>query len=172
MTEAPAASAVDLVAAALAQLQATDPERMHQVRLGAIIPARKVLGLARAPRISPVASAWHLGVLLLNEGGLWATNEIVRAHEDLPRGFTSENQRRRAELAAAAHRGGFAEGEEVHVGRESVDPTALERGEEADPLVMIQGAPAVRWSASGSPRPLAGYLNERIEFIVHPPERA
>ena len=60
----------------------------------------------------------------------------------------------------------------MHVGWESVDPTALERGKEADPQVMIHGAPAVRWSASGSPRPLAGYLNERIEFIVHPPERA
>ena len=172
MTSPTSASASELFDAALARLHAADPDRMHQVRLGAIIPARKVLGIARAPRISPTASAWHLGVVLVNDEGVWATNEIVRAREEIPRGFTSENQRRRAELAAAAHRGGFAEGEEVHVGWEQLDLAALDRGDECDPLVMAEGVPAVRWSASGSPRPLAGYLNERVDFIVNPPERA
>lgn len=172
MSDLPSLTAAELFDAARARLNAADPARMRQVRLGAIIPARKVLGIPRAPRISPVASAWHLGVLLVNDDGVWATNEIVRARAELPRGFTSENQRRRAELAAAAARGGFAEGEEVHVGWEHLDLPALERGEGCDPLVVVGGVPAVRWSSSGAPRPLAGYLDELLEFIAHPPERA
>lgn len=166
------ASATALLASALRRLQDGDPQRMQQVRLGAIIPGRKVLGITRAPRVSPVENAWHLGVLLLGEGGVWGTNEIVRAREELPRGFTSENQRRRAELAAAAHRGGFAEGETVHVGWEPLDPGLLDRGQPQDPLLLVEGTPSVRWSPSGAPRALVDYLAEQIDLVLHPPERA
>lgn len=165
-------SAAALLDAARARLRAGDPEGARRVRLGEIDQPRRVLGVARAPRIRPYAGAWHLGVLLLGDGGLWATNEIVRAREEIPRGFTAENQRRRAELALAARRGGYAEGEEVHVGWASIDVDALDRGEDAPPLLLEGGEPAVRWSATGAPMALGRYLDERVDLLLNPPERA
>ncbi len=85
-------------------------------RLGRSVPARRILGIARAPRIVPVGEAWHLGVLLLTDDAVLATGDIVRARFEVRRGYAAQSQRERAELAAAAFRGGFAEGEPVHVG--------------------------------------------------------
>ena len=86
---------------------------------------RRVLGIARSPRIVRVGAAWHLGVLLLGDDAVLATGDIVRARQEAPRGFTAESQRQRAELAAAARRGGFAEGETVHIGWRMLDPDAV-----------------------------------------------
>jgi len=127
------------------------------VRLGVIVHPKRMLGIPRSARIEPVARAWPLGVVLLGESEVWETGEIVRAHEEMPRGFTSENQRRRAELAVAARRGGFAEGETVHVGWQPLGD-ALIPGDE----------PMIRWSVRADPMPLARYLDERIELLLHP----
>ena len=140
--------------------------------LGALRQPRRMLGIARAPRIVPAGAAWHLGVLLLTDDGVLATGEIVRARQEALRGFTAESQRRRAELAAAARRGGFAEGEVVHIGWRTLDLDAVSRGEASGPLSVEVGTPSVRWSAAAGPVPLAPYLDERVRLLLDPPPGA
>ncbi|OJU57865.1 glutaminase [Microbacterium sp.] len=144
-------------------------------RLGEASAGRRILGIARSPRIVPVGEAWHLGVLLLAAdpaAGLLATGDILRARAEVRRGFAAQSQRERAERAAAARRGGFAEGEVVHVGWRTIDLAAVARGEASDPLAVVDGEPRVRWSRAGGYVPLAGYLDERIALLRHPPAGA
>ncbi len=140
--------------------------------LGELIEPRRVLGIGRSLRIVRRGAAWHLGVLLLTDEAVLATGDIVRAREEVRRGFTAESQRRRAELAAAARRGGIAEGEVVHIGWREIDVDAVDRGTASEPLAMLEGTPSVRWSASAGYIPLAAYLDERIELLRHPPAGA
>lgn len=137
--------------------------------LGLLVVPKRILGLARAPRIVPAGDAWHLGVLLVGDDDVWATGEIVRAREEAPRGFTAESQRERAAMAGAAWRGGFPEGMPVHVGWTPIDLAALERGEQSGPLAPADGGVGVRWSSSGGLMPLATYLDERASLLVDPP---
>jgi hypothetical protein len=108
-------------------------------------------------------------VLLLTDDALLATGDIVRAREEVRRGFAAESQRRRAELAAAARRGGLEEGESVHIGWMQLDADGVDRGAASGPLALRDGVPSVRWSAAGGYVPLAAYLDERIELLRHPP---
>lgn len=142
--------------------------------LGELIVPRRLLGIARAPRIERRGSAWHLGVLLLTDDAVLATGEVVRARHDAPRGYTAESQRHRAELAAAASRGGFAEGEVVHIGWRMLEPEVLDRGTGSDtgPLAVIDGLVSVRWSAAAGYVPLAAYLEERVALLLDPPAGA
>lgn len=144
----------------------------RQERMGEFVQPRRVLGIPRAVRIVPRGAAWHLGVLLLTGDALYATGEIVRAREEVRRGFTAESQRERAALAGAAFRGGFTEGEVVHVGWEPIDVAALSRGEASGPIRVVDGIPEVRWSRVGGHTPLAAYLDERVELLRHPPAGA
>lgn len=146
-----------LFAAARARLAGSPRQR-----LGDWAAARKLLGFGRAPRIVPVGEAWHLGVLLIGDDAVYATGEILRARTEAPRGYTAEAQRARSERAAAAARGGFADGEVVHLGARELDLDALATRGESGPLVLVEGAPHVRWSANGAPRPLADYLDEQF----------
>ena len=139
-------------------------------RIGELQEGRRLLGIPRAPRIVDRGRAWHLGVLLLTDGGVLATGDIVRSRAEVRRGFAAESQRRRAELSTAAHRGGVPEGETVHIGWRALDPAALDA--RTAPLALRDGELAVRWSAQGGYLPLARYLDERIDLLVHPPERA
>lgn len=143
-----------------------------QEPLGELRTPRRVLGMSRAPRIVRVGGAWHLGVLLIGADAVYATGDIVRARAEAPRGFTAESQRTRAELAAAARRGGFAEGEAVHVGWRMLQPGALAEGEASGPLALRDGIPSVRWSAAGGWMPLRRYLDERIALLLEPPSGA
>lgn len=140
--------------------------------LGELVEPRRILGLSRAPRIVPRGTAWHLGVLLLTDDAVLATGDVLRARAEARRGFTAESQRRRAELAAAARRGGFAEGAVVHVGWRMLDPDAVDRGAASGPLAGVDGVPSVRWSASGGYQPLARYLDERVALLLDPPSGA
>lgn len=133
-----------------------------QERLGDWAAARKLLGFGRAPRIVPVGSAWHVGVLLIGDARVYATGEVLRARAEAIRGYTAQAQRERSERAAAAARGGFSEGEVVHVGAALIDLDALARGEASGPLSLVSGIPHVRWSTTGAPRPLADYLDEQL----------
>lgn len=133
-----------------------------QERLGDWAAARKLLGFGRAPRIVPVGSAWHVGVLLIGDARVYATGEVLRARAEAIRGYTAQAQRERSERAAAAARGGFSEGEVVHVGAALIDLDALARGEASGPLSLVAGIPHVRWSTTGAPRPLADYLDEQL----------
>jgi hypothetical protein len=138
--------------------------------LGERREGRRLFGIQRAPRISPQGSAWHLGVLLLTDDRVLATGEILRAREEVIRGFTAESQRARAAEAAAAARGGFAEGQVVHVGWHVIDLDDLDA--ESSPLAVRGGIPVVRWSAAGGYQPLERYLDERIDLLLNPPSRA
>ena len=156
-----------LVDEARASLAGCEREALGELRR----PAR-VLGIARAPRVARRGSAWHLGVLLLTDDALLATGDIVRARQEVPRGYTSQSQRRRAEIAAAARRGGFAEGETVHLGWTGLDLGAVQAGAASGPLALRDGIPSVRWSAAGGWMELGRYLRERVELLQHPPAGA
>ena len=159
------------IAALLADARAALSEVPREA-LGELRESRRVLGIARSARIVRVGDAWHLGVLLLGIDKLFATGDVIRARREAPRGYTAESQRARAELAAAARRGGFAEGETVHIGWRMLDPDAISRGAASDPLALTDGVPSVRWSAVGGYVPLDAYLRERVELLAHPPAGA
>lgn len=137
--------------------------------LGALVLPRRILGIPRPLRIEPRGWVWHLGVLLLSDDDVMSTGQIIRARTEARRGYAAESQRERAELAAAAIRGGFAEGQTVHVGWQILDLEAIARGEASGPLALRGGVPHVRWSAVGGWMPLAAYLDERISLLEHPP---
>jgi len=137
--------------------------------LGELVEPARILGIRRAPRIVSRGSAWHLGAILLSEDAVFATGDIIRAHDEVRRGYPAESQRRRALLAAAARRGGFAEGQTVHLGWTPIDLAAVGEGEASGPLALIAGVPSVRWSAMGGYVPLEGYIEERISLLLHPP---
>lgn len=139
-------------------------------RLGELQEGRRLLGIPRAARIAPRGTAWHLGALLLTDDEVLSTGDIVRSRAEVRRGFAAESQRRRAELSAAAARGGVPEGETIHIAWEPVDLSAL--GERTAPLALRGEEVLVRWSAAGGYMPLDRYLDERIELLRHPPERA
>jgi hypothetical protein len=108
--------------------------------------------------------------LLLTDDEVLSIGDIVRSRAEVRRGFAAESQRRRAELSAAAARGGVPEGETIHIAWEPVDLSAL--GERTAPLALRGEEVLVRWSAAGGYMPLDRYLDERIELLRHPPERA
>jgi len=150
-------------------------ERLHGLpreALGEVVIPRRILGISRATRIERRGSAWHLGVLLLTEDAVLSTGQIVRARAEAPRGFTAESQRERAALAGAARRGGFDEGQTVHIGWQALDTDAVAEGAASGPLSLRAGVPSVRWSAAGGWVPLAEYLDDRIELLAQPPPGA
>lgn len=140
--------------------------------LGELVRPTRFLGVARAPRITPVGEAWHLGVLLLGDEAVYATGDIVRSRTEAPRGFTAESQRARAALAGAAARGGFPDGMALHVGWTPIDLAAVERGAASGPLILQDGVAQVRWSAAAGPMPLEAYLSERVGLLQDPPAGA
>jgi hypothetical protein len=160
-------SALELFDAARARLAEAPREA-----LGELVVPRRILGVARAPRVERRGAAWHLGVVLLTEAGVLATGDIVRARQEARRGYTAESQRQRAELAAAARRGGFAEGETVHIGWQVLQPDLIDAGGVSGPLVAAGGVAHVRWSAAGGLMPLEAYLAERVALLLEPPAGA
>lgn len=133
-------------------------------RLGDWAHARRLLGFGRAPRIVPVGEAWHVGALLIGDAAVFATGEVLRARTDAVRGYTAESQRARSERAAAAARGGFADGEVLHLGATAIDLDAVRRGERSGPLRVVGGIPHLVWNAAGSVRPLAEYLDDQLSL--------
>ena len=103
----------------------------------------------RAPRIVRAGSAWHVGVLLIGDGSVFGTAEVLRAAEEVRRGYAAESARARADRRAEAFRGGFANGEVVHIGWEPIDLGTVASGGSSGPLTLIDGVPSVRWSAAG-----------------------
>ena len=119
----------------------------------------------RAPRIVRVGSAWHVGVLLIADDAVFATAEVLRAAAPVRRGYAAESARARAERRAEASRGGFRDGETVHVGWTPIDLDVVAARGSSGPLVLTDGVPSVRWSAGGGLMPLAAYLDERIALL-------
>jgi len=133
-------------------------------RIGDWVQSRRLLGFGRAPRIVPVGEAWHVGVLLIGDADLYATGEVLRARSEAVRGYTAEAQRARSERAAAAARGGFVDGEVVHLGATPIDVDAVRRGDASGPLALVGGIPIVTWTAAGARRPLAEYLADQLSL--------
>ncbi|MFJ4999971.1 glutaminase [Microbacterium sp. NPDC088619] len=119
----------------------------------------------RGRRIVRVGEAWHLGVLLLTETHALATAEVLRAADPGRRGYTAESARERAERRALALRGGFDEGDVVHVGWSVIDLAAVDSGGASGPLATIDSVPSVRWSSAGGWMPLEAYLRERVDLL-------
>jgi len=150
----------DLLSSARERLSGSARERLGSVREPGRI--RRALG-ARAA-IVPVAEAWHLGVLLIGDDALWRTGSVLRAAEEVRRGYTAQSQRERAEIRAMAFRGGFAEGEIFHY-----DWAPIASADEP-PLRREGGRILIRWSPTGFLMPLADYLDEQIELHSQKPE--
>ena len=130
-----------------------------KVRIGAPrVPGRIRRALGARPVIAPIAEAWHLGVLLIGDDAAWATGSVLRAAEEVRRGYTAESQRERAEIRGMAFRGGFREGETFHFDAQRIDE------EHPGPLVRQGNQIMVRWSPAGFLTPLDAYLDERISL--------
>ena len=140
-------------------------------RLGEVVRPRVLTGL-RSPKVVPRGDVWRVGVLLLGDRDVYAAGNVVRAGDPGRRGFASDAARARAEVAAAATRGGFVDGETVHLDWKALDLSALARGEKIGPLALVSGTPSIRWSPAAGLVPLAGYLDERLALILHPPQGA
>ncbi len=140
-----------------------------RIRLGELRePGRIRRAFGGREAIVPAASAWHLGVLLVGDERLWATGTILRASEEVRRGFTAESQRERAAVRGMAFRGGFAEGEPFHTGGGEIDVAAVAGGSPGGPLSWRGGRLMVSWSPAGFLMPLADYLDERIGLALAP----
>ncbi|VXB29611.1 conserved hypothetical protein [Microbacterium sp. 8M] len=126
---------------------------------------REKLSRWRAPRIVRSGSAWHVGVLLIADDAVFATAEVLRAAAPVRRGYAAESARARAERRAEASRGGFREGETVHVGWSRIDLDAVAAGGSSGPLAVVDGVPSVRWSPAAGLMSLETYLNERIALL-------
>ena len=112
-----------------------------------------------------------MGVLLIADDAVHATAEVLRSAAPVRRGYTAESARARAERRAEASRGGFADGETVHVGWAPIDVAGVSAGGSFGPLALVDGVPSVRWSAAGGFMPLETYLRERIALLREPRDR-
>lgn len=119
----------------------------------------------RGHRIVRIGAAWHIGVLLLTEDHALATAEVLRAADAGRRGYTAESARERAMRRELAVRGGFSEGEVVHIGWSEIDLAVVDGGGASGPLSVVDGVVMVRWSPTGMLMPLEAYLRERIELV-------
>jgi hypothetical protein len=143
--------------------------------LARFVPPRRVLGLVGRPALKPLGRVWRLGVLLLaRDGRLYATGAITRAVEPGHPGHVAVSAEQRRAVRAAAHRA-FAEGETVDYDAEPIElaPEALRNA--TGPLFLRDGQALVRWSASAdddAAAPVARYLAERADLLLHPPEHA
>ncbi|WP_394553345.1 hypothetical protein ACDF64_03080 [Agromyces sp. MMS24-JH15] len=136
-------------------------------------PARRVLGIPRAARMTPAGRVWRLGVLLVAPvGGLFGTGRVVRAQREVRRSVTANAVAVERAYRAAAVRGGYREDETVNFGAQRIDPDELGAFGASGPLVLgADGAVLVRWSA-GDPTALAPferYLAERVDLATAPP---
>ncbi|HCS61716.1 MAG TPA: glutaminase [Microbacterium sp.] len=148
-------SASELLAAARAALTGVSKEGLGEERSSRW----------RGQRIVRMGEAWHVGVLLLTDDRVLATAEVLRAADPGRRGYTAESARARAARRQMALRGGFSEGEVVHVGWSAIDLDAVDAGVASGPLMLREGVPMVRWSGA-SYRPLEGYVREQIELML------
>jgi hypothetical protein len=142
----------ELLASAREKLTGAPRERLGSVRE----PGRIRRAVGGRAVIAPVAEAWHVGVLLIGEEALWRTGSVLRASEEVRRGYTAESQRERAAIRGMAFRGGFAEGETFHYDWAPVS------GPDDAPLTRDGERIMVRWSPAGFLMPLGDYLDEQI----------
>jgi hypothetical protein len=167
--------------AAMARLRELITEAVTALRTGGardealadFVPERRVLGLPRAARMTPVGRVWRLGALLLDaDGRIFATGRVVRAERPARRSIPANAVAEQRAYRAAAVKGGIQEGDTVNFDARPVDLDELARVGASGPLVLDGGAVFVRWSPSqpDALTPLERYLADRVELLVHSPE--
>lgn len=155
-------NAFELLAAARASLAGVPKEGLGEERSSRW----------RGERIVRVGEAWHVGVLLLTEEHALATAEVLRAADPGRRGYTAESARARAARRQMALRGGFRDGEVVHVGWSHIDIDLVDAGGSSGPLSTRDGVPSVQWTSGGGYMSLETYLREQIDLLHPATERA
>ena len=85
----------DILSSARERLAAVPRERLGSVKE----PGRIRRALGGRAAIVPAAEAWHVGVLLIGDDALWRTGSVLRASEEVRRGYAAESQRERAAIA-------------------------------------------------------------------------
>lgn len=141
--------------------------------LADFVPERRVLGLPRAARMTPLGRVWRLGVLLLDaDDHISATGRVVRAERPARRSIPANAIAEQRAYRAAAAKGGIHEGDTVNFDARPVDLDELAREGASGPLVLDGGAVFVRWSPSQPEAlsPLERYLADRVELLVHSPD--
>lgn len=140
--------------------------------LAELVEPRRVLGVARAPRMAQLGRVWRLGVLLVApDGSAYATGHVVRAELPARRSVLADSVAEHRGWQAAAVKGGITPGETVDFDAAAVDLDALAREGAAGPLVLRGDTAFVRWNPT-QPDALAdaaSYLADRVELLASPP---
>lgn len=142
--------------------------------LAEFVGRRRTFGIPREPVLRQIGRVWRLGVLLLaSDGGLRATGQLVRAAPPGRTQYISVSAETRRAFRAAAERGHFDDGETVDFDAPPIELTAEALRASRGPLLLRDGLPLVRWSASSEQTvDFHAYLDERVELLAHPPEGA
>jgi hypothetical protein len=141
--------------------------------LAEFVPGRRMLGVPRAARMTPVGRVWRLGVVLLDDAGAaWATGRVVRSERPSRKSVTAEAVAEQRAYRAAAAKGGIAEGETVNFDASPIDLDEFARVGASGPLVLLDDQVLVRWSPTqpDALAPLERYLAERVDLLAHPPQ--
>ncbi|MDP9026114.1 MAG: hypothetical protein M3N46_00985, partial [Actinomycetota bacterium] len=161
----------DAIASAITELRSSGAptETLAEYR-----PPRRMWLIPRRASFVTIGPVWRLGVLLLAaDGALFATGAVTRARDPKHPNFTSVSGEERRELREAAARAGFGVHDTVNF-----DAAPLRFDETlgtVGPLVRRREELTVSWNGSrtaDSLRPFGGYLRERVELAVRPPEGA
>lgn len=116
-------------------------------------------------RLRAVGEVWRLGALCLDPaGGVWATGDVLvvtrPTHPNHRSAVALERNALREQLVRAG----------VPLGATAViDPRPLDLDAPAPPLVEDGEGLGVLWTPGGAVIPLATYLAERVDLLVHPP---
>lgn len=157
-----------MLAAAAEQLAAA---RVRDESLGVYEQPRARFGVKREPIIRATGRVWRLGALLLSRSGsVWATGTITRVTDPGRSQFVARSMELRRAYRAAAVRGHIAFGDTVNHGAAPI-PLDASLIDGSGPLFVRGGEPFVRWSPTSDVAvPLADYLRDRVELLLHPPQ--
>lgn len=140
--------------------------------LAEFVPAERKLLWRKAATMREVGEVWRIGPILLDaEGNLHSAGRATRAAERPRPDFQSLSREERRDLAAAALKGGFAEGtavdfDAVPILLDGSDPPA------DSPVRIAGGAYRVKWHPSApleTAPTLAAFLDDRVGLLVDPP---
>lgn len=164
-----------VLAAAAEELRA---EGIAPEALAEYVPARRKLFIQRPATMRPLGEVWRLGTLLLGPPPnshttptLWASRHTTRSAVRPHPGNQSISREERRDIAAAALRGGYAEGTPVNFDAVSIpfDEASLRTLGVDSPVGLVGVEVRVRWRAGatldGAPT-LEAYLAERIGLLI------
>lgn len=170
-----------------AQVLVTAAERLRAAgvapeALAEYVPPRRKLLIQRPATMRPLGEVWRLGTLLLGSQAdtdtdavtapsLWAAGHATRAAVRPHPGNQSVSREERRDIAAAALKGGYAEGTSVNFDAVSIslDEASLRELGVDSPVGLVGSELHVRWRAGasldGAPT-LEAYLAERIGLLI------